>query len=263
MAARAAKMKHDIDKLKHPGNNSVVPKEPKAVLEKFMNDAILAQRKRPYSMCKVLTFMRSERSHDKQSYSQNSNPRLLTTFEEKHLQLHQVLTSIQAQRKNEQKVRSCEEEENKDWGSNAKIKSSSCRGNLMNQSPTPKLPKEFIDKIEAMGGTDIMLVIQKKLFPSDLDKGLAQLSMPLKQLRSDFLTEEEKSMLNAQEEIPTMLIDPRHEEFKIVLRQWDMPKNTGKVSSMYTVRTDWNEVQLSNELKEHNVVQVWSFRLGQ
>lgn len=42
-----------------------------------------------------------------------------------------------------------------------------------------------------------------------------------------------------------------------------MPKNTGKVSSMYTVRTDWNEVQLSNELKEHNVVQVWSFRLGQ
>ena len=179
MAARAAKMKHDIDKLKHPENNSVVAKEePKVVLEKFMNDAILAQRKRPYSMCKVLTFMRSERSHDKQSYSQNSNPRLLTTFEEKHLQLHQVLTSIQAQRKNEQKVRSCEEEENKDWGSNAKIKSSSCRGNLMNQSPTPKLPKEFIDKIEAMGGTDIMLVIQKKLFPSDLDKGLAQLSMP-------------------------------------------------------------------------------------
>ena len=51
MAARAAKMKHDIDKLKHPENNSVVPKEePKVVLEKFMNDAILAQRKRPYSM---------------------------------------------------------------------------------------------------------------------------------------------------------------------------------------------------------------------
>lgn len=42
-----------------------------------------------------------------------------------------------------------------------------------------------------------------------------------------------------------------------------MPKNTGKVSSMYTLRTDWNEVQLSNELEEHDVVQVWSFRLGQ
>jgi len=69
-----------------------------------------------------------------------------------------------------------------------------------------------------MGGTNIMLVIQKKLFPSDLDKGLTRLSMPLKQLRSDFLTEEEKSMLNAQEEIPTMLIDPRHEELKIILR---------------------------------------------
>lgn len=42
--------------------------------------------------------------------------------------------------------------------------------------------------------------------------------MSLKQLRSDFLVEEEKSMLNAQEEIPTMLIDPRRKEFKIVLR---------------------------------------------
>lgn len=42
-----------------------------------------------------------------------------------------------------------------------------------------------------------------------------------------------------------------------------MPKNTGKVSSMYALRTDWNEVQLSNELEEHDVVQVWSFRLGQ
>ncbi|KAK7858608.1 hypothetical protein CFP56_011460 [Quercus suber] len=59
-------------------------------------------------------------------------------------------------------------------------------------------------------------------------------------------------MLSAQEEIPTMLIGPRREEFKIVLRQWDMPKNTGK-----------NEVRLSNELEEHDVVQVWSFRLGQ
>lgn len=42
-----------------------------------------------------------------------------------------------------------------------------------------------------------------------------------------------------------------------------MPKNTGKVSSMYALRTDWNEIQLSNELEEHDVVQVWSFRLGQ
>lgn len=42
-----------------------------------------------------------------------------------------------------------------------------------------------------------------------------------------------------------------------------MPKNTGNVSSMYALRTDWNEVQLSNELEEHDVVQVWSFRLGQ
>lgn len=78
------------------------------------------------------------------------------------MQLNQVLTSIQAQRKNEQKLRSCEEDENKDWGSKAKIKRSGCRGNLMNQNPTPKLPKEFIDKIEAMGGIDIMLMIQKK-----------------------------------------------------------------------------------------------------
>jgi len=32
---------------------------------------------------------------------------------------------------------------------------------------------------------------------------------------------------------------------------------------MYALRTDWNEVWLSNEVEEHDVVQVWSFRLGQ
>lgn len=89
MVTRATKMKHDIDKLKHPMNNIVMQKEePKAMPKKFMNDTNLAQRKRPYLVCKVLTFMRSERSHDKQFYSKNLNPRLLTTFEEKHLQLH-------------------------------------------------------------------------------------------------------------------------------------------------------------------------------
>ena len=60
-------------------------------------------------------------------------------------------------------------------------------------NPPPDLPPKFQDAIEAMGGPIIgLLVIQKKLFKTDITKGNNRFSIPLRQMvRTDFSPEEE------------------------------------------------------------------------
>ena len=106
---------------------------------------------------------------------------------------------------------------------------------------------------------------RKKLFKTDITKGNNWFSIPLRQIvREDFLSKQEKEELRAQQEIPARLIDPKLQIFNdIVLIQWDMPKITGNTSSTYALRTGWNNVRLSNNLKEGDLVQLWSFQVGQ
>ncbi|KAL4638111.1 hypothetical protein ACB092_03G126700 [Castanea dentata] len=130
-------------------------------------------------------------------------------------------------------------------------------------NPPPDLPQEFQDAIEAMGGRDKLLVIQKKLFKTDITKGNNRFSIPLRQIvRTDFLTEEEKKNLRAGQEIRVQFVDPMLEIGHIVLVQWDMPKDTGNTSSTYALRSTWNKVWESNGLKIDDVVQLWSFRVN-
>ncbi|XP_023877882.2 B3 domain-containing protein At5g24050 [Quercus suber] len=131
--------------------------------------------------------------------------------------------------------------------------------------PPPILPPEFKDVINTLNGRDELLVIQKKLFKTDITKGNNRFSIPLRRIvREDFLSEQEKEELRARQEIPARLIDPKLQIFNdIVLIQWDMPKITGNTSSTYALRTDWNNVRKSNNLKEGDLVQPWSFRVGQ
>ena len=42
-----------------------------------------------------------------------------------------------------------------------------------------------------------------------------------------------------------------------------MLNDTGNTSSTYALRTGWNNVRLSNDLKEGDLVQLWSFWVGQ
>ena len=130
-------------------------------------------------------------------------------------------------------------------------------------NPPPDLPQEFLVAIEEMGGRDKLLVIQKKLFKTDITKGNNRFSIPLRQIvRTDFLTEEEKEKLRAGQEIQVQFIDPMLKSGHIVLVQWDMPKDTGNTSSTYVLRSTWNEVRDSNGLKIDDVVQLWSFRVN-
>ena len=69
---------------------------------------------------------------------------------------------------------------------------------LLGPNPPPDLPPKFQDTIKVMGGRDELLVIQKKLFKTDITKGNNRFSIPLRQIMwTDFLNEEEKVKLRA------------------------------------------------------------------
>ena len=131
--------------------------------------------------------------------------------------------------------------------------------------PPPILPPEFKDVINTLNGRDELLVIQKTLFKTDITKGNNRFSIPLRQIvREDFLSEQEKEELRVRQGIPARLIDPKLQIFNdVVLVRWDMPKITGNTTSTFALRTGWNNVRLSNDLKEGDLVQLWSFRIGQ
>ena len=83
-------------------------------------------------------------------------------------------------------------------------------------------------------------------------------------VREDFLSEQEKEELRVRQGIPARLIDPKLQIFNdVILIRWDMPKITGNTTSTYALRTSWNNVRKSNDLKEGDLVQLWSFRVGQ
>ena len=131
-------------------------------------------------------------------------------------------------------------------------------------NPSPKLPQTFQNIIDTMGGTQLVLVIQKPLTKTDLNRHNARLSMPLSQINGSFLREEEREYLDQQQAMEVPFMEPSGKVNKIVLRQWDMPKESGKKSSCYVLIKSWNEVVEKNDLgRELNqVIQIWSFRLG-
>ncbi|MCZ6910085.1 MAG: hypothetical protein O7C56_03430, partial [Rickettsia endosymbiont of Ixodes persulcatus] len=77
-----------------------------------------------------------------------------------------------------------------------------------------------------------------------------------------FLRERERDLLARQMTMVVPFMEPSNTVSDIVLRQWDMGKDSGKTSSMYVLRTHWKEVTIENKLKADDVIQVWSFRVG-
>nr|POF24773.1 b3 domain-containing protein [Quercus suber] len=119
--------------------------------------------------------------------------------------------------------------------------------------PPPNLPQKFKDVIKEMGGSDELLVIQKKLFMCDTNMNKNRFSIPFGQILSkDFLTEEEKKKLIEGQKIKAPLIDPELQSHDIFLVQRNNP-------DVYVLRNTWNNVHTSNDLKKDDVVQLWSF----
>ena len=108
--------------------------------------------------------------------------------------------------------------------------------------PPPNLPQKFKDVIKEMGGSDELLVIQKKLFVTDTNTNKNRFSIPFGQIPSkDFLTEVEKKKLGEGQKIKAPLIDPELQSHDIFLVQRNNP-------DVYVQRNTWNNVHTSNEL---------------
>ncbi|KAJ4848467.1 hypothetical protein Tsubulata_032226 [Turnera subulata] len=136
-------------------------------------------------------------------------------------------------------------------------------------SPEPDIP-EVIKSVnkereESVSPSDVTLVIEKPLTPTDVDKGQCRMSIPLtKAHNSDhFLTEEEKEILNRHdgknwESIQVNLIEPSSAVRHVRIKNCFMSKNR-----MLVLVDPWNQVVKENSLKAGDVVQLWSFRQAQ
>ncbi|GFZ06607.1 hypothetical protein Acr_18g0007770 [Actinidia rufa] len=132
--------------------------------------------------------------------------------------------------------------------------------------PPPKLPQRFRDRIRELNGTDVKLVIQKGLSGTDMKDNENRLAMPLLQVRSEFLTDEENLFLGTRDGkkvngVRVPLVETCGERCELItFKRWEMRKKKGKPSYTYVFVGEWNKVRYRNKLKEGMIVQVWSFR---
>ncbi|VFR01786.1 unnamed protein product [Cuscuta campestris] len=123
-----------------------------------------------------------------------------------------------------------------------------------------ELPPEFKHIVTKMGGKaeEAVLVIQKKLFQTDIEPNNGRFSIPSKQVANDFLTPEEKHTLHSGTKIENIqFIEPNCTSVcHITLRKWDMSANC-----IYNLTTNWKHVQRRNGLIKGDLVQLWAFRV--
>ncbi|VVA19466.1 Hypothetical predicted protein [Prunus dulcis] len=141
----------------------------------------------------------------------------------------------------------------------------------------PDLPEDIKKMIIGqMNGIELTCLIQKELFPSDVNPDLNRFSLPPNQvLSNDFLTPDEIEALKERKEkknhdqgslkstLPSLkvpFIDPSlklEDKEGINLTMWTLSNSETKT---YVLRTTWGKVVSKNKLVAGDVIQVWSFR---
>ncbi|KAI9114241.1 hypothetical protein K1719_014891 [Acacia pycnantha] len=128
--------------------------------------------------------------------------------------------------------------------------------------PFPELKK----KVEKMGGYDLKMVIEKKLFQRDLDPITnGRFSIPEKQIHKEaknFLKPHEIKWLERsttdkkREGMNVLVLDPKLREFNLVLKKW----SSMTYGYTYNLTHHWNDIVDCNDFKLYDTVQLWSFR---
>ncbi|XP_050211569.1 B3 domain-containing protein At2g32645-like [Mercurialis annua] len=143
-----------------------------------------------------------------------------------------------------------------------------------NPRPLPAIPPSpppvLVAKINAMGGYDVRLVIEKMLYKTDLDDQEDRLSIPVRQIRDAwFLDEDEQKIIYKKgDELSVKVLEPSDNRCDMKLKKWSKPNSL-------TLRTKWKEVLGRNmdivdketnvvievkHFKKGDIIQVWSFR---
>ncbi|XP_058746918.1 B3 domain-containing protein At2g24670-like [Vicia villosa] len=130
-------------------------------------------------------------------------------------------------------------------------------------SPPPELPRHVNNMIKLLDGIDIKYVMRKRLYDTDLNYGNQRLSMPISQIKSDFLTETEKAILETRDQdgkpstIKVIVLDPCSNEFSLSMNKWNMT-----TTSIYNLVQDWRKVLSKNKFKKDQQIHIWSFRVN-
>ncbi|KAL9303181.1 hypothetical protein ACSQ67_020444 [Phaseolus vulgaris] len=132
-------------------------------------------------------------------------------------------------------------------------------------TPPPKeLPLEFKNQINELNECDLQFLMHKRLFRSDVKTNNNRLSMPIKEIRADFLTKEEITKLNERENgsddgrligLKVTMLDPCLKEYTLPMKKWSMTTNT------YNLVKEWNKIVSANKFEEDQELQIWSFEL--
>ncbi|RVW35283.1 putative B3 domain-containing protein [Vitis vinifera] len=110
------------------------------------------------------------------------------------------------------------------------------------EDPPPELPEDFKVRIREMNGTHPILVLEKQLFKTDINKGENRLSMPLNQIRREFLSEDEK--MRVVEGMQVKLIQPSLEETTVTFKKWKMKESC----HLYVFTREWKLIVHDNSL---------------
>ncbi|RVW33844.1 B3 domain-containing protein [Vitis vinifera] len=124
------------------------------------------------------------------------------------------------------------------------------------EDPPPELPEDLKVRIREMNGTHPILVLEKRLFKTDINEGENRLSMPLNQIRREFLSEDEK--MRVVEGMQVKLIQPSLEETTVTFKKWKMKESC----HLYVFTREWKLIVNNNSLRRRTRIQVWSFRVG-
>ncbi|KAK4263208.1 hypothetical protein QN277_028654 [Acacia crassicarpa] len=127
------------------------------------------------------------------------------------------------------------------------------------------LPEMTKKKIDEIGGRNIIKILEKKVYQSDLCKTNDRFSIPEKMIllkAEDFLKPAEINLLmtkdpktNKLNGIPVLVLDPNLKEFYLVLKRWQMT-----TSITYNLTSRWYDVVKYNNFQVGDVLQLWSFR---
>ncbi|PSR98694.1 B3 domain-containing protein [Actinidia chinensis var. chinensis] len=146
--------------------------------------------------------------------------------------------------------------------------------NVVLSNQPSELPQNFQEYIRNLNGSEAVLVIEKQLYYSDVNKGSGRLSMPLNQVMlTDFLGQGEMELLHNYREIKAKILSepPDQKEFMehdICLIMWKMEKGPDqkkakKANYTCNLRSGWNDVRKKNNLCKNMIVQMWSFHVGE
>lgn len=121
------------------------------------------------------------------------------------------------------------------------------------------LREDFQARVRGMNGIHPLLILQKKLFTTDIAKVENRLSIPQNQIKREvereFLTEEER--VRVVEGMRVTIIEPSLQTSEIVFKKWKMKKTC----YIYVFTGHWNSLVKRNSLRSGDTVQVWSFRV--